>query len=171
MTMRRSDREILDRETIDSIIARCSVCRLGLIVDGRPYVVPLCFGYDGTSVFFHMAKAGKKVAGLRAGNQVCVEFDIPGAVVKSPEACNWTMSYQSVVAYGPVTLVESVEDKRAALATIMRQYAGKQTDWSFPASVLENTLVAKVDLMEITGKASPPEPAAEQCKQRSTDDR
>lgn len=153
MTMRRKDREILDREVIDSIISRSLVCRLGLIVDGRPYVVPLCFGYDGNSVFVHMAKAGKKVVGLREGNQVCIEFDIPGDVIRSPNACSWSMSYESVIAYGSAQFLESLPEKRSALMTIMRHYGGDDSDCSFPEQALKNTFVLRVDLNEITGKA------------------
>ncbi len=155
MTMRRSEREIFDREVIDSIIARSPVCRLGLIVDGRPYVVPLCFGYDGKAVFFHMAKAGKKVAGLRESSKVCIEFDIPGELTTSPDACSWSISYESVIAHGPAEFLESAAKKQSALMTIMRHYGGDDPDWSFPTKVLENTLVLKVHLSEVTGKASP----------------
>ncbi len=155
MTMRRSERGIFDREQIDSIISRSPVCRLGLVVDGRPYVVPLCFGYDGQAVFLHVATAGKKLAGLRENNQVCLEFDIPGEVTRSPDACSWSMSYESVIANGSVEFLESVAEKRSALMTIMKHYGGDDPDWTFPASVLENTFVLKVHLNEITGKANP----------------
>ncbi len=157
--MRRSEREITDRKAIDSIIARSRVCRLGLIVDGRPYIVPLCFGYDGTAVLFHMAKEGKKTAGLKDGNQVCLEFDIPGDVIESTKPCSWTMSYESVIAHGPIEILKSTKEKHRALSAIMKQYGGNKTDWSFPENVLQNMQVLKVPLKEITAKASPPKQA------------
>ncbi len=155
MPMRQSKREIVDRQAIDGIIARCRVCRLGLIVDGRPYVVPICFGYDGRAVFLHMAAEGKKTAGLQQGAEICIEFDIPGDVIQSPKACSWTLSYESVIAHGPVEVLESLEDKRAALNEIMKQYGGDKPEWSFPDNVVKNTRVLKVPLTEITAKASP----------------
>jgi hypothetical protein len=154
MALRRTDREIVDRKVLDDIIARCSVCRLGLVVDGRPYVVPLCFGYDGNAVFAHMANAGKKIEGLREGNKVCIEFDIPGDVIRPPNPCGWSMSYESVIVYGSAEFLESAEEKKFALMTIMSQYGGDTRDWSFPATVLDNTLVLKVSVDEITGKAT-----------------
>ncbi len=160
MTMRRREREIFDRQMIDSIIARCKVCHLGLIVDGRPYVVPICFGYDGSAVFLHMAAEGKKTAGLTHGAEVCIEFDIPGEVAQSPKACSWTMSYESVIAYGPVEVLESLEDKRAALNEIMKPYGGGETDWSFPENVVKSTRVLRIPLSEITAKAGPRPQAA-----------
>lgn len=167
--MRRSEREIFDREAIDSIIARSPVCRLGLIVDGRPYVVPLCFGYDGDAVFLHMAKVGKKVEGLRETNRICIEFDIPGDVIRHANACNWSMSYESVIAYGSAEFLESIAAQRSALMAIMRHYGGDNPDWSFPETVLENTLVVKVHLSEITGKATPAMESANKSMQDGAD--
>jgi hypothetical protein len=63
--MRRTDRQITDRARIEDILRRCRFCRLGLVCEGEPYVVPLCFGYDGQAVYLHMAVEGKK-AGLPA---------------------------------------------------------------------------------------------------------
>ncbi|MFH0778167.1 MAG: pyridoxamine 5'-phosphate oxidase family protein [Candidatus Eisenbacteria bacterium] len=48
--MRRSEREIRSRPEIDEIIRGSQVCRLGLALDGRPYVVPVSFGYDGSAI-------------------------------------------------------------------------------------------------------------------------
>jgi nitroimidazol reductase NimA-like FMN-containing flavoprotein (pyridoxamine 5'-phosphate oxidase superfamily) len=47
--MRRTEKEI-GRAEIDAIIRRSQVCRLGLSDQGEPYVVPLCFGYDGQAL-------------------------------------------------------------------------------------------------------------------------
>ena len=42
-------REIIkNRDTIEEIIRSAQVCRIGLVDDGEPYIVPVCFGYvDG----------------------------------------------------------------------------------------------------------------------------
>jgi nitroimidazol reductase NimA-like FMN-containing flavoprotein (pyridoxamine 5'-phosphate oxidase superfamily) len=47
--MRRGDREVTDLATIHAIVRACLVCRVGLAVDGEPYVVPVSFGlhYSG----------------------------------------------------------------------------------------------------------------------------
>ena len=31
------------------------------IGEGSPYIVPLCFGYDAGTLYFHSAPAGKKI--------------------------------------------------------------------------------------------------------------
>lgn len=45
--MRRTDREITDRQELLDVMARCDVCRLALNDEsGYPYVVPLNFGME-----------------------------------------------------------------------------------------------------------------------------
>ena len=61
--MRRTDREITDRQELLDVMARCDVCRLALNDEsGYPYVVPLNFGMeerDGTLyLLFHGAMTG-----------------------------------------------------------------------------------------------------------------
>ena len=54
--MRRKDREITGRENIEPILRACKTCRVAMIADGAPYVVPLNFGYtwddDGLTLYF-----------------------------------------------------------------------------------------------------------------------
>lgn len=80
--MRRSEKEITDKTQIDSIIFRSKVYRLGLSDEGQPYIVPLCFSYDGKALYFHCAKEGRKIDILRKNSNVCFEFDIVEGIVE-----------------------------------------------------------------------------------------
>ena len=150
--MRKSEREVCDRTAIDAIIRKSEVCRLGLCDGGEPYVVPLCFGYDGQAVYFHGAREGRKLEMLQRNPRVCCEFDVVLRFVPSEEACRWTVRYQSVIAVGTAAIIEDIEEKRHALATIMAQYT--QGNYSFPAPALERVCVIKVTLERVTGKQS-----------------
>lgn len=44
--MRRKDREVKDLDGIFDIVERCSVVHLGMVDNGKPYVVALNFGYE-----------------------------------------------------------------------------------------------------------------------------
>jgi nitroimidazol reductase NimA-like FMN-containing flavoprotein (pyridoxamine 5'-phosphate oxidase superfamily) len=55
MRMRRAGKEITDRAGIDGILRDARVCRIGLPDEGRPYVVPVCFGYRDGALYFHSA--------------------------------------------------------------------------------------------------------------------
>jgi len=148
--MRKSQREIKDRAEIDAIIRRSQVCRLGLTDGHEPYVVPLCFGYDGKALYFHCAKEGRKLDILRKNNRVCFEFDIVEGIVKNAQACKWGMRYRSVIGVGTARLVEAAEDKLGALGIIMRQYS--DATFTFPNDAVSRTAVIKVAIESISGK-------------------
>ena len=43
--MRRKDREVLDFDEIIGILDKCKVMHLAMIREGKPYSVPVNFGY------------------------------------------------------------------------------------------------------------------------------
>ena len=149
--MRRKDRQITDRDAIDSIIRRCSVCRLGMCDNGQPYIVPLSFGYDGRFLYVHAALDGRKVDILKRNKRVCFEFDRLEEVTPADQACNWSMKYESVIGFGEAEMLEDADSKTAALSCIMRQYSS--TDWTFTGQAVSSTSVYRIRIEEITGKA------------------
>ena len=150
--MRRTDKEITDRVEIESIIHRSLVCRLGMVDEDRPYVVPLCFGYQDNTLYFHSAIQGRKIDILRRNNKVCFEFDIDSQPVKADNPCEWGMNYKSVIGFGKAYLVDDDATKRAALDIIMRQYSDGAFD--YPKNKIKNTLVIRVEIEQMTGKQS-----------------
>jgi len=148
--MRRSKDEITDRAEIDAIIRQCRVCHLGLSDDGEPYIVPLCFGYDGEALYFHSAREGKKIDILRKNNRVCIEFDLHGEMKESEHGCKWGITYRSVIGFGTAELLDDGDAKRKALDILMAQYSDKE--FSFPDEIVTKTAVIKVVIAQITGK-------------------
>ena len=150
--MRKSEKEIKDRAAIDSIIRRSRICRLGLSDQGHPYVLPLCFGYDGKALYFHCAEEGRKRDILRRNNKVCFEFDIFEGMIEADQACNWGVRYQSVIGFGIAYLVDDITEREQALSCIMAQYS-KHT-FSFPPEMIIRTAVLKIEIESLTGKQS-----------------
>ena len=151
--MRRSDKEIIDLDTIHGIVRGCEVCRLGLAVDGEPYVVPIAFGFDGEAVYFHTANHGRKIDMMAANPRACVQFERNVELVTNDDdACAWTFSYESVIGFGSVTELVRDKDKIHGLNRIMQHYSGR--NWSFPEQPMSSTRVWRVDLDILTGKRS-----------------
>jgi nitroimidazol reductase NimA-like FMN-containing flavoprotein (pyridoxamine 5'-phosphate oxidase superfamily) len=148
--MRRGKDEITDRAEIDAIIRQCRVCRLGLSDEGEPYIVPLCFGYDGKALYFHSALEGRKIDIIRKNNRACVEFDIPGDMKESEQGCKWGITYRSVIGFGRAKLVDDGDAKRKALEILMTQYSDKK--YSFPDDLISKTAIIKVVIEHLTGK-------------------
>ena len=153
--MRRKDKEIIDQDEIQAIIDRSLVCRLAMVDGDTPYIVPLCFGYDSDTLYFHSANTGRKLDILRRNPKVCFEFEVNCRVKPGENACKWGMSFKSVIGFGKVTYIESSTAKRGALDTIIRQYGGDAGDYT--EAKLKSTVVFAVDIESMSGKASPAE--------------
>ncbi|WP_372680810.1 pyridoxamine 5'-phosphate oxidase family protein [Desulfosarcina sp.] len=150
--MRRIDKAVSDASGINAIIQKATVCRLGMVEANRPYIVPLSFGFQDNTLYFHGALKGRKMDILRDNPNVCVEFDISVEALKDADACNWSMRFQSVIGFGKATLVEGLEPKRQALGIIMAHYSDKT--FAFPEKKINATAVIKVEIEKMTGKQS-----------------
>ena len=154
-SMRRADKAITDADELHRILDDALVLRLGLVDDGRPYVVPLNFGREGDTLYLHCAAEGRKLRCLRAQPQVCVEVDRLIRVTTGPSACGaWTSHYESVIGFGTATVVDDEEERRRGLQAIMAKYSGRR-DWEFAPQTLAKTTVVRVALSSLSGKRSP----------------
>ncbi len=150
--MRRPHQEIVDRAAVDAVIRRSQVCRLGLSDAGEPYVIPLCFGYDGKVLYFHCSREGRKLDILRRNNRVCFEFDVVEGLVEAEQACGWSIRYQSVIGFGTASEVEDAAEKERALTLLMEQYSDRR--FTLPAHAIDRTAIIRLDIREMTGKQS-----------------
>jgi len=150
--MRRQEKEITDRNIIDSIIRKSLVCRIALYDGAMPYLVPLSFGYDGTSIYLHSATEGRKIDILKTHPQVCFEFEADCEVIPAERACSFTMRYRSVIGYGSAHFLENSEEKLGAIRIILNQYTDKI--FTMTKQDMVNIAVVRVDIEQITGKQS-----------------
>lgn len=150
--MRRGEKEITDRKGIDEIISRAKVCRLGLVDGEEAYIVPVCFGYDGESLFFHGAAAGRKMAILARRQRLCFEIDAFGGVVEGEAACALTAHYHSVIGWGHAEILTDRQEKRRGLSLVLARYTRREP--VFPDGAIDGTAVVRVRIESLTGKAS-----------------
>lgn len=150
--MRRKDKEITEFSTIENIIRKAQVCRLGLVNGNEAYIVPVNFGYADKTIYFHSAQVGRKIEILNKNPFVCLEFDIDHELLPAENPMDWSMKYRSVMAYGKVEFIESISDKAKAFDIIFAQYSDKI--FKIPEVQLDRTAVLKIPLTRITGKQS-----------------
>lgn len=148
--MRRKDREIVDREGIESVICKASVCHLAMCEGGSPYVVPLCFGYDDGFLYFHSAGEGRKLEALRKNDRVCFELSVDRGIVISGDPCHWDMRYRSVIGFGRASFVEDLDEKRRALDAIVAHYA--EGSFAYPEATVLSMAVIRIKIESMTGK-------------------
>jgi len=157
--MRRKDREITDFNIILQVIDKCEVLRIGLADDDLfPYIVPVNFAYavEGKEICFyiHGAMAGRKYE-LMQKNGVCsFEMDCDHELVVKEDEGEATMYYKSVMGRAKVELLEG-EEKVKGLDLIMARDAHTRT-LDYNRAPLPRTAVAKLTVLEYSGKANPP---------------
>jgi nitroimidazol reductase NimA-like FMN-containing flavoprotein (pyridoxamine 5'-phosphate oxidase superfamily) len=87
----------MNREEIDQFLTCARIGRLGILVEGGPYVIPMGFAYDSKKVFFHTCCKGMKIEALRRDPRVCFEVD---------EALSDATMSKSVMVFGTAELIE-----------------------------------------------------------------
>jgi len=151
--MRRKEKEITNRNELDQIIRNSLICHLSCCLDNQPYLVPLSFGYDGHTVYFHTAKEGKKIKYLVLNPRVCLAFESEVKLQTDLDlACDWTFHYKSAIAYGTAEELIDPDSRANAIKHIMLHYSEK--DWDISDKDLSKTKLWRVKLDQITGKKS-----------------
>ena len=155
--MRRSEKEIKNREDIIDVLNRCDVIRIGLNTPDHPYVLPMNFGFetdgDSLTIWMHCAAEGRKITLIEQNPRIGFEADCSHILIADETACGFAMNYESVIGYGNICICNDGDSKVRGLKAIMRQYApGKE--FSFPESELTPVRILRLDVEGITGKRS-----------------
>lgn len=152
--MRRTDREVTNFNELEDMIKQCKTCHVAMVDDGRPYIVPLNFGYKffGESLFlyFHSAKEGKKIDILRQNNSVCFEMTCEGSFIDSAIPCNCGYCFSSIIGFGTILFIDDPEEKSQALSTMFKHQTNK--DITFNHKQAASVCVYKLVSTEFTGK-------------------
>jgi nitroimidazol reductase NimA-like FMN-containing flavoprotein (pyridoxamine 5'-phosphate oxidase superfamily) len=109
--------ELSDAE-IEGLLKSEIIAQLGCHADGRTYVVPITYAYDGEALIAHSAE-GRKIWMMRANRHVCVEVDR----LEGPSR------WQSVVAWGTFEELAGADAERA-LETLRARFRSLATSAS-----------------------------------------
>jgi uncharacterized protein len=126
--MRLPKRGDYSEETIHSILDAGFLCHVGFVVDGQPFVIPTGYGRLGDTLYIHGSAASRMLRSLAGGVEVCVTVTLLDGLVLARSAFHHSMNYRSVVVFGTATLVESNEEKNAALRVISEQIVPRRWD-------------------------------------------
>ena len=156
--MRRNDREVRDISAIEEIIRLCKTCHVAMIDDGRPYIVPLSYGYrilDNAvlELYFHSAGEGRKIDIFKRNNRVCFEMMYEGKPARADTPCNSGYYYASVIGDGEVTFITDVAGKCEALSLLCMHQTGNEA--VFTDDQAKNVCVFKITSTDFTGKKKP----------------
>ncbi len=153
--MRRKDKLVTDLKMLHEVIQKTEVCRLGLVDGLKPYVIPLCYGFDGTHLYFHSAVEGRKVEILKCNNHVCAEFEKTASIIMGQgKPCKWGVHYFTVLCNGTAEVITDPDVKSYGLNQIIKHYKPEAADYPFTERELSSVLVFKITVEDIAGKIS-----------------
>ena len=155
--MTRREREVTDINEIIKILDKAKVLRLGLVDGDEAYVVPMNYGYtmeDGRlTLYLHGAKRGKKIDLMRANPKVFFEMDCDITPFDGDIACNYGITYSSIMGKGIAEIVEDVEEKKKGLSVLMKTQT--QKDFEFEDKMTAFVSVIRIDASQYTAKHRP----------------
>lgn len=155
--MTRREFEVTDRDVIRGILDRSKVLRLGLIDGALPYVVPMNYGYrleDGKlTLYLHSAVKGYKLDVIAKNPVCCFEMDCDVSPFQGKIACQYGITYYSLMGRGQVQLVEDPREKEQAMTLLMKTQTGK--DFEFNERLVSIVSVLRIDVSEYTAKHRP----------------
>ena len=147
--MRRAKQRLSPEESL-AILEKGSSGVLALWDGEEPYAVPLSYVYHGGKLYFHCARAGRKLVAIK----VCprASFCVVAADDVIPE--KYTTAYRSVIVSGRLRIIEDEAEMVPALRLLAAKYNPLQGE------VLDNKIAEGIPRMfmlelradEISGK-------------------
>lgn len=101
--------QTLAQEEIEMLLHQQYIARLGCHAEGRTYVVPIAYAYDGVYLYGH-SYAGTKISMMQENPEVCLEMD------SIDDQFNW----KSVIAWGSFELLTTGAGRQHAHQLMMR---------------------------------------------------
>lgn len=155
--MTRREFEVTEPAEIREILEESKVLHLGLVDEGMPYVVPMNYGYtleDGKlTLYLHSAAQGYKLDVIRRNDLCCFEMECGLTPFQGKVACQYGISYYSLMGRGHVAIVEDVEEKKRAMTLLMKTQTGE--DFSFDERLVSIVTVLRIDVDTCTAKHRP----------------
>ncbi|MCI7742709.1 MAG: pyridoxamine 5'-phosphate oxidase family protein [Clostridiales bacterium] len=147
--MRRAKQRLSPEESLD-ILNKGSSGVLALWDGEEPYAVPLSYVYHGGKLYFHCARAGRKLESIK----VCprASFCVVAADDVIPE--KYTTAYRSVIVSGPLRILTDEAEMVPALHLLAEKYnPGHSEDAEKEISAgLSHMLMLELRADEISGK-------------------
>ncbi len=147
----RRKKQILSQEETNKILQAHTSGVLGVTGDnGYPYTVPLSYVYKDGRLFFHCAKDGHKIDGIKRNDKVTFCIIDQDEIVQEKV----TTFFRSVIVFGRARILTEDAEKRNALERIGEKYAPDNLDDAQKEISLDwnRVCVVEITIEHMTGK-------------------
>ena len=103
-----------DRSSVNAILDEATVCHVGFVDEGQPFVIPTAIARIDDHAYIHGSRVSRMLKQLAAGSSACITVTLLDGIVVARSAFNSSMNYRSVVILGSGEKVTG-EDKKIAL--------------------------------------------------------
>jgi uncharacterized protein len=150
---RQPDRGRYDAAQVHAVLDEGLVAHVGLATDDGPVVIPMLYARDRDRLLLHGSPASRLLRGGKA-TELCVTVTLVDGLVLARSAFHHSMNYRSVVVIGQATPVADLDERRAALDTLVEHIVpGRTADTREPnGKELRGTLVLALPLDEASVK-------------------
>ena len=113
-----------DDEWIRGFLARAPIGHIATHWDDQPFITPTNFWYDAGrhAIYFHSNLVGRVRANSERHDRVCFEASEFGRLLPSNAALEFSVQYESVIAFGSIRVQEDDDEKRRALYGLLGKY-------------------------------------------------
>lgn len=101
----------IDEQQAETILAQKGVGRLGCVLDGGPYVVPINYYFADNCIYSH-SLPGSKISALKANPRACLQVD---------EIVN-DLQWRSVLAFGKFEEIITPTEKAGVLNKLLQRH-------------------------------------------------
>ena len=149
----RRKKQLLSKEETVEILKSCTAGVLGLYGDdGYPYTVPMSYTYSDDKLYFHCAKEGHKIDGIKANDKVSFSVISRDEVIQE----TFTTHFTSVIVFGKARIVENYIEKKKAMEVLVEKYSPdyiKEAEKSIEKE-LGNISIIEIQIEHMTGKSA-----------------
>jgi len=113
-----------DDEWIREFLIRTQIGHVATLWEDQPFITPVLFWYDAEhhEISFHTNIRGRLLANSQRHKKVCFEASEMGRLLASNVSLEFSIQYESVVAFGFIHLLDTDEEKRRCLYGLIQKY-------------------------------------------------
>lgn len=157
---RKPSRAEYDRDAIEVILDEGFLCNVGVVVDGRPVVIPTAYARDGEWLYLHGARKNRTLLATLEG-EACISVTHVDGLVLARSILHHSMNYRSVVLFGNgEEITDHAEKVHAMRCYVEHIIPGRWDDARQPNDAeIAATLVIRFPIDECSAKvrSGPPE--------------